>query len=232
MTNYEHENTPLQDKLDWLEYIARTPKQNLELIPKKALDTQADKKAFILAWFQVTNWSKKLDLAYTHGLVALDDNQRFEVRNSFSRDYEDLRLAVMAIVYWRDQSQCAYCGLGIQQGAGQIDHVIPRSAWPQEWLWLADDSSNLVPAHKKCNLEKSNFYRKFQGENRLHHVTMDCGSKRAELYECCKSRRTDQDNPMCQECDEYVYVLCNIHEETYIPACEVPTLKAWFGHDN
>jgi hypothetical protein len=231
MNDDERETTPLEDKLEWLESLKRTHKQNFELLPKKALITESDKKDFILKWFQVTNFYKKVELAYRYGLVALDDNQRFEVRNSYSRDYEENRMVLLESIYWRDESSCAYCWRDIPFTKGNIDHVIPRSAWTKEWLWLADDSSNLVAACEDCNREKSNFYREFKAENRLCHVVFDCRLPKRERYECCKSRRMDSGNPMCQECETYVFVCCRVHEELYLPACEIEVLKPWFGHN-
>lgn len=227
------ESTPLEDKLDWLDSLHLTPRQNFELLPKKQLVTKRDKQLFILSWFQVTNFYKKVSLAYSYGLVALKDDNRFEVRNSFARNYEDNSPVLLQSVYWRDASICAYCARLINLKKGNIDHVIPRTAWTQEWLWLADDSSNLVAACEDCNKEKSNFYRSFKAENSLRHVTFECKSnvRVTEDYECCMTRRMDLGDPMCQECNQYVYACCRVHEEMQIPACEVEILKPWFGHN-
>lgn len=233
LTDNERETTFLQDKIDCLDFIFRTHKENFELLPKKPLITRRDQQLFILDWFQVTNARRKTDLAYSYGLVALKDDNRFEVRNTNSRDYEDNRSALLQSIYWRDGSNCAYCDRSIPLNRGNIDHVIPRSAWSPEWLWLADDSSNLVAACEDCNKDKSNFYRPFHAENRLHHVTFECKSnvRREDPYECCMTRRKDAGNPMCQRCNQYVYICCRVHEEAQIPACEVPILKPWFGHE-
>jgi hypothetical protein len=233
MNDDERETTPLEDKLDWLDSLHLTPTQNFELLPKKQLVTKRDKQLFILSWFQVTNFYKKIALAYSYGLVALKDDNRFEVRNSFARNYEDNSPVLLQSIYWRDGSFCAYCARLISLKKGNIDHVIPRTAWTQEWLWLADDSSNLVAACEDCNKEKSNFYRSFKGENSLSHVTFECKSnvRITDHYECCMTRRMDLGEPMCQECNQYVYTCCRVHEETQIPACEVEILKPWFGHN-
>jgi hypothetical protein len=233
MNDDKKETTPLEDKLEWLDSLSRTHKENFELLPKKPLVTRRDKQLFILNWFQVTNAGRKMELAYSYGLVALKDDNRFEVRNSFARDYEDNRPVLLQSIYWRDGSECAYCARSIGLKKGNIDHVIPRTAWTQEWLWLADDSSNLVAACEDCNKEKSNFYREFLGENRLSHVTFECKSnvRIRDPYECCVSRRKDSGNPMCQECDQYVYTCCRVHEEIQITPCEVEVLKPWFGHN-
>jgi 5-methylcytosine-specific restriction endonuclease McrA len=223
--------TPFDYFEKWLESRSRTPKENFELLPKKSLATESDKQDFILSWFRVTNASRKIDLAYSYGLVALDENQRFEVRNSYSRSYEDNRMALLESIYWRDGANCAYCFRDIQINNGNIDHVIPRSAWTSEWLWLADDSSNLVAACKDCNKNKSNFYQTFRGENSLSHVTFECKSPSRELYECCIARREFLGNPMCQECPRDIFVCCRVHQELRLPACEITVLKRWFGHE-
>ena len=229
----ERETTPLEDKLAWIDSLSRSHKENFELLPKKPLITRQDKQLFILDWFQVTNNERKINLAYSYGLVALKDDNRFEVRNTYSRDYEDNRSALRQSIYWRDGSFCAYCAKSIQMDKGNVDHVIPRSAWTSEWLWLADDSSNLVAACEDCNKDKSNFYRSFQGDNRLSHVTFECKSnvRSNDPYDCCKTRRVDLGNPMCQRCNQYVHICCRVHEEAQIPACEVEILKPWFGHE-
>ena len=230
LTNFDNHSGSSSPGKDWLDSIVRGAKYAHDQLPKSALETHSQDKEFILKWFKVTNWAKKLELAYSYGLVSLDDNQRFIVRNSMSRDYEDMRLQLLATIYWRDGSFCAYCSLGISMGQGEVDHVIPRSAWPKEWLWLADDSSNLVAACKSCNAKKSNFYKDFWGENRLHHITFECKAPRAE-YECCLERRRTLGNPVCQDCDDYIPTCCTVHEEVLMPVCEVTVLKPWFGHE-
>ena len=61
-----------------------------------------------------------------------------------------------AIIYQRDGEQCWYCWTG---GGGplQLDHIIPRSAFPTHQLHIADRSDNLVTACTSCNEEKSNY---------------------------------------------------------------------------
>lgn len=142
-----------------------------------------------------------------------------------------MRLQILESIYWRDGECCAYCFKDIQLGNGEIDHVIPRSAWSPEWLWLADDSSNLVAACKTCNQEKSNFYKSFVGENRLSHVSFDCKAPVLYDYECCKSRAIDKGEPMCQSCDYDIQIVCRVHQECTLPACEISVLKKWFGHN-
>lgn len=75
---------------DWAQYFAylqTTPKQRFEQIPKKDLGSGSAQRDFLYQWFRETNYVKKINLAYSYGLVELDENQRFMVRNSHSRDY-------------------------------------------------------------------------------------------------------------------------------------------------
>ena len=61
-----------------------------------------------------------------------------------------------AIIYQRDGEQCWYCWTG---GGGplQLDHIIPRTAFPAHQLHIADRSDNLVTACTSCNEAKSNY---------------------------------------------------------------------------
>jgi hypothetical protein len=186
---------------------------------------------FIYSWFSDTRKHIRLELVKKHGLIQLDSELRFTVKNSFERDYEDMRLQILEAVYWRDGENCAYCNRDIALGNGQIDHWIPRSAWPKEWLWLADDSSNLVAACKSCNQTKSNYWMEFWGENRLNHISFDCKSPKRSLYECCISRAQASNKTLCQTCDYDIQVVCRVHEECNLPACEITVLKRWFGHE-
>jgi len=219
------------DVNEYFEWLKLTPKQRFEQTPNRNLITKADEQEFLLSWFKNSNYERKIELAYSFGLISLDDNQRFVVRNSYSRDYEDMRLQILESIYWRDGENCAYCFGDIRLGNGEIDHVIPRSAWPKEWLWLADDSSNLVAACKACNQKKSNFYGRFKGENRMLHVAFDCKSPVLYDYECCKSRAIDSGQPLCQDCDHNIEICCRVHQELRLPACEIKILQKWFGHE-
>ena len=216
---------------EWFASRQLSPKQRLELIPKRTLGSFSDERIFVYEWFQNINYLRKIQLAYSFELIALDDNNRYEVRNSYTRNYEDNRMALLESIYWRDGECCAYCFRDITLGNGEIDHVIPRSAWPKKWLWLADDSSNLVASCKACNKKKSNFYDEFTGENRLLHVSFDCKSPVLYPYECCKSRAIDQGKTLCQICDYNIEICCRVHEEVRMPACEISVLKDWFGHE-
>jgi len=198
---------------------------------KKGYKLNTADRNFIRFWFSDTRRHLRLEALKKHGLIELDSDNRFIVKNSFERDYEDMRLQILEAVYWRDGECCAYCNKDIRLGDGQIDHWIPRSAWPKEWLWLADDSSNLVASCKACNQAKSNYLVPVWGENRLNHISFDCKSPIREDYECCKSRAQAEGRSLCQDCDYDIQVVCRVHEECTLPACEVTVLKRWFGHE-
>jgi len=186
---------------------------------------------FIHFWFANTRRHLRLEALKKRGLVELDSDNRFVVKNSFERNYQDMRLQILEAIYWRDGESCAYCGKDIPLGDGQIDHWIPRSAWPKDWLWLADDSSNLIAACKNCNQAKSNYLVCVAGENRLNHITFECKSPVREVYECCKSRAISEGRMICQDCEHDIQVVCRVHEECSLPACEIAVLKRWFGHE-
>jgi len=215
------------DLATWLDNIGKTPKESLDSIPRESLDSFAKEQHFLKLWFNTWRPREKLELAYRFGLVELDDNQRFLVKNSFVRDYKTDKMKLLQAIYWRDEAYCGYCDNTIVYGNGQIDHVIPRSAWPQDWVWLADDSSNLVAACQKCNLSKSNFYKTCH--TRLIPIMFECSPRRLKDEDCCKSVRWDLGMNPCMDCPE-VFVCCRAHEELWLPICWLESLGKWFGH--
>ena len=79
---------------------------------------------------------------------------RWPIRNTEER--EPISSTKRAIIYQRDGEECWYCWTG---GGGplQLDHIIPRSAFPAHQLRIADRSDNLVTICKSCNKAKSNY---------------------------------------------------------------------------
>lgn len=102
-------------------------------------------------WYEAVRPDDKLKLAIELKIVELDGN-RFVRRNNLKRTIDEMPKAHRAAIHFRDR-ECAYCG---SSGTLQVDHLIPFSAWPENLIWLANTSSNLVSACESCNAEKSN----------------------------------------------------------------------------
>lgn len=62
------------------------------------------------------------------------------------------------LIWERDGGQCWMCWRIVKKGSseGQLDHIIPWSAFPLEDLWLASRSDNLRVACADCNQARSN----------------------------------------------------------------------------
>lgn len=76
---------------------------------------------------------------------------RWPIRNRAER--EPIEARKRAIVHERD-GVCWYCQ---DWALFQVDHIIPRSAFPANMLHIADRSDNLVSACRDCNMSKSNY---------------------------------------------------------------------------
>ena len=87
-------------------------------------------------------------------LISPRKRTRWPIRNTEPR--EPASPAKRAIIYQRDGETCWYCWTG---GGGplQLDHIIPRTAFPPHQLHIADRSDNLVTACTSCNEAKSNY---------------------------------------------------------------------------
>src|SRR5699024_9028535 len=86
-------------------------------------------------------------------LISPRKRTRWPIRNTEPR--EPASPAKRAIIYQRDGETCWYCWTG---GGGplQLDHIIPRTAFPTHQLHIADRSDNLVTACASCNEATSN----------------------------------------------------------------------------
>jgi len=191
----------------WLKNLGRPPAANETLVITHDND-------FIDQWFATGNSKRKLDLALAYGLVKVRDDWFFEPKNSMARNFDLDRLRMLAIIYWRDSSYCAYCSKELSKfgsSQGVIDHVIPRSAWPKEWLWLADDGSNLVASCIECNQKKSFAYQSIKTEARLLPI---------KLQNCLANGDSDFCETFCSIC-ELVEGFCSVHEECLMPRCAV-----------
>lgn len=84
--------------------------------------------------------------------IAIVSDGRYTRRNIVERSIDEMPSQNRALIHARDK-QCAYCG--VSNGNLTVDHYIPLSAWPENLLWLANTSSNLVSACWDCNKAKS-----------------------------------------------------------------------------
>jgi len=64
-----------------------------------------------------------------------------------TREWKELRLAVLSAM-----PKCCLCGAGPEQGPLHVDHVKPRSLWPE----LSLDPANMQTLCGPCNMAKSN----------------------------------------------------------------------------
>lgn len=97
--------------------------------------------------------------------------ERYPVMNREPRVQLDPRL--WHLIHERDGGICWVCQKRVVKGAGEIDHLIPRSSFrPHELITLADRSWNLRLACVGCNQDKSNYTMPFMP--RTFGVTLRC----------------------------------------------------------
>lgn len=82
-----------------------------------------------------------------------DNFQRWPIRNREPRT--PISPQKRAIIHARDGNICRLCGTGGH--VLTVDHIIPRSAFMPEHLYIADRSDNLISACWDCNEQKSNY---------------------------------------------------------------------------
>lgn len=118
--------------------------------------------------------SERVDMLIKAGILKLTDG-KFQRRNWQPRLQDELPKYWRYNVHDKCAERCSYC---FDARSEQVDHLIPRSAWPEEYLWLADDGSNLVASCKECNQKKTNNYLElswFAGlEVSLHPFAYKC----------------------------------------------------------
>lgn len=83
----------------------------------------------------------------------LTANQRQPVRNHEER--VELGPLLRAGLWRRDGGHCWICEERVY-GVQVADHIVPRSSFTPETVWLADRSDNLALAHWYCNENRSN----------------------------------------------------------------------------
>lgn len=79
--------------------------------------------------------------------------ERYPVKNREPREPIGARL--WHLIHERDGGECWMCHRKVEKGAGEVDHLIPRSAFND--VREADKSWNLRLACVDCNQAKSNF---------------------------------------------------------------------------
>lgn len=88
------------------------------------------------------------------------------------------------LIFERDSGFCYICGMPVEKGTGEVDHVRPRSSFPPEEILVADRSDNLRTTHVACNQSKSNYI--YEESPRTNGVVASC-------WECYFDRGFDQD---------------------------------------
>lgn len=97
--------------------------------------------------------------------------ERYEVLNREPRERFDPYM--WHLIYERDGYTCWVCQRRVPKGAGEIDHLVPRSSFlPDELSSVADRSWNLRVCCTECNQEKSNF--RYSVLPRTFGVTRKC----------------------------------------------------------
>lgn len=135
------------------------------------------------AWdgFTDSTWRTFADIFEDFLEDARKLSQRWEVLNRAER--EPIPSLKRALIHERDGGACTYC-----ETSGHVltvDHIIPRSAFQERHLSIADRSDNLVSACWPCNERKSNFYR---ARNKRPGVTPAC-------WECLNPGPDPEEDP-------------------------------------
>jgi len=184
---------------------------------------QTQFREFAVRWFTAVTFEQKLYLVLTAKLVELQEikldrtERRYKSRRTINPTWALLK-HVRHWVYFRDNSVCAYCGLPLTKAQAQIDHVIPSSAWPKNWLWLANDASNLVASCLDCNQAKNN--KLILPSNPVLPIVFGlCMPERSLTNDACAEASDDN----CETCGaEAINVFCVVHGEQTIPLCQNP----------
>ena len=75
-------------------------------------------------------------------------------------------------VYDKCKGHCAYCGCELEFKDMQVDHLIPLSGALTGGISGADELSNMLPACRSCNLDKSSFPLEWFRKNIEHFPEM------------------------------------------------------------
>jgi 5-methylcytosine-specific restriction endonuclease McrA len=182
-------------------------------------------------WFSTNNPDYRLGMLLEAGIVQI--KQETQERFRFVHQRHSARAPITKAkelrfwTYWRDNAECAYCSKSLTKSNGQIDHVIPISAWPAEFMFLAEDISNLVASCKTCNVKKLNFLQ--LPDKLLQHVEIDtCLPKQNSFSELCPNDEQED----CDTCGlPSTQVLCNVHGQVQMQLCKLTAMKKYLGHN-
>ena len=184
----------------------------------------------VIKWLSTDDPAKRLELCQRFGIVStiIDDQNR----TKFLTQKKDLRGSITKAkevrfwTYWRDDAKCAYCSKLLDKTTGQIDHIIPISAWPIEFMFLAEDISNLVSSCQSCNRQKLNFLE-LPKKAVLHVEFNTCLPKQHLVNEFCPDNETET----CDICGlPAIQVLCNVHGSITMKLCKLTALSEYLGH--
>ncbi|NBW22020.1 MAG: HNH endonuclease, partial [Caulobacteraceae bacterium] len=183
---------------------------------------------FVYQWFQSPDAADKLELLLEYGLVSFNgyksNRQVYKSQNKQTLMNPNGR-EQRFWVYWRDNSTCVYCQKHLSKEDSQVDHVIPQSAWHKEFLWLANDASNLVACCKKCNQIKTNTLM-LPKSKVMPLIISGCMPKQKITDEVCGE--ADSDNcPVCNS--KLVSVFCNVHGAQTMQICKIAAYKKFIG---
>ena len=122
----------------------KSPQAYIDLMTKEALLSRRKQRANSPVMDEIQQKSEVVN-AYVHRKEVCTFSNKHFYR---SREWKELRLLVLAA-----RRVCCLCGNGPAQGkALHVDHIKPRSLWPELSLRL----DNLQILCQDCNLAKSN----------------------------------------------------------------------------
>jgi hypothetical protein len=189
-----------------------------------------DYSHFIESWFTTNDPQQKLNLVLKYGIVELGSKgnlDKFVTKSKFNQKWGIHLQKIRHWIYDQYQSVCVYCGDNLTKSSAVLEHVIPSSAWPEEWQWLSNDSSNLVAACNLCNSRKNN--NLLLPEVQMLHVRHDsCMPNQLDGLGYC----IDASALPCSVCGiEPITIFCNVHKRQPVHLCKLTVLATYFGHD-
>jgi hypothetical protein len=185
---------------------------------------------FIKSWFTTSDPQQKLDLVLNYGIVELGNKgnlNKFATKSKLNPKWGIHLQKIRHWIYDQYQSVCVYCGDNLSKSSAVLEHVIPLSAWPEEWQWLSNDSSNLVAACNLCNSRKNN--NLLLPTVQMLHVRHDsCMPNQVKGSGYC----IDATALPCSVCGvEPITVFCNVHKRQPVHLCKLTVTASYFGHD-